>query len=215
MSIVGKILERVLQNQTKYMMEAQRSKRQRGFTNNSSAVNAALIISEAQNEANNIGEPLKLVTLDASKAFDVVWQDSLLRKIHNVGIQGKLWLCLSNLYKGAYLVVKWQGIISPSFEIYKGYVRGHPPTLYCKLYNNDLLHLLESLRAGMSIGHIDCSCPTCAGDAALLANSLSACSSFLEWLSSTSAGNTTSLTPKIQQRLSCVKWLPVGRTIGC
>ena len=56
------------------MMEAQQSKMQRGLTNNASAVNAALIISEAQNEAKDIGEPLKLVTLDACKAFDVVWQ---------------------------------------------------------------------------------------------------------------------------------------------
>ena len=36
---------------------------QRGFTNNSSAVNAALFISEALNESKDIGEPLKLVTL--------------------------------------------------------------------------------------------------------------------------------------------------------
>ena len=172
LSIVGKILERVLQNRTKYMMEAQQLKMQRGFTNNASAVNAALIISEAQNEAKDIGEPLKLVTLDACKAFDVVWQDSLLRKIHN-GIQGKLWLCLSNLYKGAHSTVKWQGIVSPSFEIKQGVRQGGIlSTLHYKLYNNDLLHLLESLRAGMSIGHIDCSCPTCADDVALLAKFL-------------------------------------------
>ena len=38
-----------------------------------------------------------------------------------------------------------------------------------KLYNNDLLLLLEFLRAEMSICHIDCSCPTCADDVALLA----------------------------------------------
>ena len=43
---------------------------QREFTNNSSALNPALIVSEAQNEAKDIGEPLKLVTLDACKAFD-------------------------------------------------------------------------------------------------------------------------------------------------
>ena len=97
---------------------------QRGFTNNSSAVNAALIISEAQNESKDIGEPLKLVTLDACKAFDVVWQDSLLRKIYNVGIQGKLWTCLSNLYKRATSAVKWQGVISPMFEIKQGVRQG-------------------------------------------------------------------------------------------
>ena len=42
-------------------------------------------------------------------------------------------------------------------------------TLHYNLYDNDLLHLLEFLKAGMSIGHIDCSCPTCADDVALLA----------------------------------------------
>ena len=61
---------------------------QRGFTNNASAVNAALIISEAQNEAKDIGEPLKLVTLDACKAFDVVWQDSLLRRFITLVYRG-------------------------------------------------------------------------------------------------------------------------------
>ena len=170
LSIIGKVLERVLQNRTKTQMEAQQSKMQRGFTDNSSAVNAALIISEEQNEAKDIGEPLKLVTLDACKAFDVVWQESLLRKIYNAGIHGKLWLCLSNLYSGAQSAVKWQGIVSPSFEIRQGVRQGGIlSTLHYKLYNNDLLHLLEFLKAGMSIGHIDCSCPTCADDVALLA----------------------------------------------
>ena len=114
-------------------MEAEQSKMQRGFTNNSSAVNAALIISEAQNEAKDIGEPLKLVTLDACKAFNVVWQESLLRKIYNAGIHGKLWLCLSNLYSGAHSVVKWQGIVShppphPISRLGKRSVRG----AYCQ-----------------------------------------------------------------------------------
>ena len=59
--IIGKGLERILQNRAKTQIEEQQSKMQRGFTNNSSAVNAALTISEAQNEAKDIGEPLKLV----------------------------------------------------------------------------------------------------------------------------------------------------------
>ena len=88
LSILGKILERVIQNRTKDQIEAQQSRMQRGFTSNSSAVNAALIVSETQNEAKELGEPLKLVTLDACKAFDVVWQESLLRKLFNAGIQG-------------------------------------------------------------------------------------------------------------------------------
>ena len=61
-------------------------------------------------------------------------------------------------------------IVSPPFEIRQGVRQGGIlSTLHYKLYNNDLLHLLEFLRAGMSIGHIDCSCPTCSDDVALLA----------------------------------------------
>ena len=81
LSIIGKVSERVLQIRTKTQIEAQQSKMQMGFTINSSAVNAALIITEAQNEGRDIGEPLTLVTLGACKMFDVAWQESLLRKI--------------------------------------------------------------------------------------------------------------------------------------
>ena len=173
LSILGKVLERVLQNRTKVQIESQQSKMQRGFTSNSSAVNAALIVSESQNEAKDLGEPLKLVTLDACKAFDVVWQDSLLRKIYNVGIQGSLWVCLKNLYRGAFSTVKWQGQVSEPFEIKQGVRQGGIlSTLHYKLFNNDLLHLLQALGVGMNIGHIDCSCPTCADDVALLAKFL-------------------------------------------
>ena len=82
---------------------------QRGFTSNSSAVSAALIVSETQNEAKELGEPLKLVTLDACKAFDVVWQESLLRKLFNAGIQGSLWVCLKNLCRVLSLLSNGKG----------------------------------------------------------------------------------------------------------
>ncbi|MEW8562218.1 MAG: hypothetical protein AB2541_08940, partial [Candidatus Thiodiazotropha sp.] len=74
------------------------SRLQRGFTKKSSSVNAALLISEVQNEAKDRGEFLTLVTLDAAKAFDVVWQASLLRKIYHEGVDGTLWVTLSCMY---------------------------------------------------------------------------------------------------------------------
>ena len=143
---------------------------QRGFTSGSSATNASLIISEAQNEAKENSTPLKLVTLDACKAFDVVWQDSLLRKIFNIGIGGSLWTCIKNLYEGAQTKVKRSGHVSPPFEIRQGVRQGGIlSTLHYKLFNNDLLVLLQKLRVGVSIGHIDCCAPTCTDDVALLA----------------------------------------------
>ena len=108
------------------MMEAQQSKMQRGFTTNSSAVNAALINSEAQHGAKDIGEPLKMVTLDACKAFDVVWQESLLRKIHNNGIQGKLLLASVIFIKVPTRLLNGREFFHPLLRLGKGYVRGHP-----------------------------------------------------------------------------------------
>ena len=170
LSMLGKVLEKVLLNRTKDKIELHQSKLQRGFTSCSSAVNASLIISEAQNEAKEVGMPLKLVTLDACKAFDVVWQDSLLRKIFNVGINGSLWTCIKNLYEGAQSVVKWSGHVSSPFQIQQGVRQGGIlSTLHYKLYNNDLLLLLQKLRVGFTIGHIDCCAPTCADDVAVLA----------------------------------------------
>ena len=76
-----KFLEKVLQKRTEDILTENQSKLQRGFTRKSSSMNAALLISEMQNEAKDRREPLTLVTLDAAKAFDMVWQSSLLRKI--------------------------------------------------------------------------------------------------------------------------------------
>ena len=49
---------------------------------------AGLIITEAYAEAKDKNEPLIMQTLDAEKAFDVVWHDSLLRKLYKDGVIG-------------------------------------------------------------------------------------------------------------------------------
>ena len=152
LSILGKILERVLLKRTKEIIEKDQSKLQRGFTCKSSAVNAALILSEAKNEGKDTHTPLRLVTLDACKAFDVVWQDSLLRKMFNTGVQGNLWWSVRNLYAGAQSVVKWNGKVSSPFEIKQGVRQGGIlSTLHYKLFSNDLLLLLRKLGVGISI----------------------------------------------------------------
>ncbi len=143
---------------------------QKGFTRHSSSVNAALVISEVQAEAKELKQPLNLVTLDACKAFDVVWQDSLLRKLFNTGIQGNLWSVLNQLYTGATTAVKWKNHTSEKFTVKQGVRQGGIlSTLHYKLYNNNLLLMLEDLHVGATVGHINCCAPTCADDVAILA----------------------------------------------
>ena len=57
-------------------------------------------------------------------------QDSLLRKLYNVGIQGKVWKCISNLYNGATSSVKWQGLVSPPLIAHLWKVFDLPRMLY-------------------------------------------------------------------------------------
>ena len=61
-------------------------KLQRGFTEGVSPLHAGLIISEAYFEAKDNKTDLILQTFDAEKAFDIVWHDSLLRKLFIDGV---------------------------------------------------------------------------------------------------------------------------------
>ena len=54
----------------------------------------------------------RLVTLDAAKAFDVLWQVALLRKIYNAGMDSNMWLANAHLYKDGETSVKWRNNIS-------------------------------------------------------------------------------------------------------
>ena len=171
LSILGKVLEKVLQGRTESLLTRNQSRLQRGFTKKSSSVNAALLISEVQNEAKDKGEFLTLVTLDAAKAFDVVWQASLLRKIYHEGVDGTLWLTLSSMYSNAVTSVKWGPHVSSSFPIGQGVRQGGIlSTTHYKLFNNGLLHEIDESGLGASIGCFRCGAPTCADDVAVLGN---------------------------------------------
>ena len=172
MSIIGKVLEKVLQRRTEdILIQNQSMRRQRGFTEKSSSVNAALLISGMQNEAKDRREPLTLVTLDAAKAFDVVWQGSLLRKIFIEGVDGTIWLTLLNMYTHATSSVRWGHHVSTPFQVRQGVRQGGIlSTVHYKLYNNDLFHtcMLQESGIGATIGCFYCGAPTCADDVAVL-----------------------------------------------
>ena len=67
-------------------------------------------------------------------------------------------------------MVKWSGHVSSPFEIRQGVCQGGiVSTLHYKLFNNDLLLLLQRLRVEFFFGHIDCCASTCADSVAVLA----------------------------------------------
>ena len=81
-SLIGKVLEKYLLESAFSEFEALQNPLQKGFTKGTSATVAALLFTEAIAEARDTKTPLYAACIDASKAFDVVWHKSLLRKLY-------------------------------------------------------------------------------------------------------------------------------------
>ena len=167
--LVGKIIEAIIKEYIEPILRPTQHPMQRGFTENTSPLMAALLITEAINDLRDRGEGLYLATLDAEKAFDVVWHASLLRKLFIDGIQGDSWLLIKSLHDKAHTQIKWGPSLSEPIEIKQGIRQGAKlsTTLY-KRYNNGLLTSLEEMNLGVNIGTENITSPTCADDLALL-----------------------------------------------
>jgi len=169
--VLSKILEVILLDEVKVNSKPQINPLQRGFTEGTSPNNAALIVSECINEALDNNTPMALATLDAEKAFDVVWHDGLFRKLHHMHLHPDIWILLQELQVAAPTKVKWNNDVGPTYTALQGIRQGAKasPELY-KCYNNGLLNTLEASRTGMNIGNIYVGAPTVADDVALIAD---------------------------------------------
>ncbi|CAG2213888.1 unnamed protein product [Mytilus edulis] len=108
-SILNKILEKLYLEKKDETLKNAQSPLQRGFTKGISGLNAALILNELIAEAQDLHRPLYVAFLDAQKAFDLVWHSSLLRKLHQSGIESDSWLMFKEWYKDLTSQIKWEG----------------------------------------------------------------------------------------------------------
>ncbi|CAG2246109.1 unnamed protein product [Mytilus edulis] len=111
-SILNKILEKLYLEKKDETLKNAQSPLQRGFTKGISGLNAALILNELIAEAQDLHRPLYVAFLDAQKAFDLVWHSSLLRKLHQSGIESDSWLMFKEWYKDLTSQIKWEGELS-------------------------------------------------------------------------------------------------------
>ncbi|KAK3089516.1 hypothetical protein FSP39_004221 [Pinctada imbricata] len=177
--VIGKLLEILIRNRIRKILEPIQNPMQRGFTRNASPLYCALIIEEFIRESLANKDPVYSAYLDARTAFDVVNHNSLLRKLFNAGIEGKLWSIIQDFHTNAVSVVKWEGAVSSPFNIHQGVRQGGilSADLY-KLYVNQLLNRLSDSALGAHIGDTVCNAPTCADDL----SSISKCSTQLQSL---------------------------------
>ena len=132
---------------------------------------AALILTEAQCENADSKETSYIATLDAQKAFDVVFQDSLLRRIFLLGGRTHCNYYAASI-RGTKLRVRLDGNLSREVCVRQGVGQGRvPSTGYYKVFIDPVLQSLSEARDGQYIGPYYCGCPTCADDIVLLATS--------------------------------------------
>ena len=126
-SVFNKVLEKVLPGPLKQILSSKFNLLQRGFTNSAFLVNTALLVSEAIAEAKDCKKHLYITYLDASKAFDVVFHNSLMNSLHGSNIVGNMGSVLNNSYQGIHSTVKWNKETSRQFQESQGVrQRGYP-----------------------------------------------------------------------------------------
>ena len=62
--------------------------------------------------------------LDVQKAFDIVWHDGLWFKLWELGVRGRMWRVIKNMYDITQSVVLLEGEISEPFNIGQGVAQG-------------------------------------------------------------------------------------------
>ena len=68
-------------------------------------------------EAKDLSNNRYVAFLDAKSAIDVVYHDSLMRKLFHIGTEGTVWNLIHSLHISAQTVVKLQGELSEKIEM--------------------------------------------------------------------------------------------------
>ena len=92
LTIVNKVMESIIAVRIKFFVFSNRliSDHQFGFRPHYSTLGMLLPLSQQWIEALNFRHEIKAVSLDISRAFDMVWHPALLSKLAAYGIQGQL-----------------------------------------------------------------------------------------------------------------------------
>ena len=170
--IILKVLEEIcLKLELESLIHKETNDLQFGFSTGRSPSMASLLITEAIAEARDCKLPLYVASLDARKAFDVVNQQLLKKKLNNLGLSNGLWQIVDSMYLDSQEVIRWEGNFSRPYIVQQGVKQGGilSPSLY-KIYINNLLNSLQECNLGSVIGSIYIGSPTCADDVLLLSN---------------------------------------------
>ena len=90
--------------------------------------------------------------LDVQKAFDTVWHDGLWFKLWELGVRGRMWRVIKNMYDITQSAVLLEGEVSEQFNIGQGVAQGcsMSPILF-SIFINQLLDEVEKAGIGITV----------------------------------------------------------------
>ena len=109
--------------------------------------------------------------LDVRKAFDTVWIDGLLYKLYTeLGIKGRMWVAIKDLYTDVKAQVLYSGSLSRSFDVSQGTGQGRilAPFMY-KVYIKSFLYVLTDHCYSICINSSKLASTSFADDVSLIA----------------------------------------------
>ena len=149
LDVVGKFYTMILNTRLMSWLDAYSSLHtcQAGFRRGRGCVDHIFSLSEIIQSRIRQGLPTYIFFRDVAKAFDTVWRDGLFFKLWHMGVRGKFWRVLRNLYADTQSRVLVNGHQSEYFPIQQGVAQGDPlsPTLYA-IFENELLEKVHSGR---------------------------------------------------------------------
>ena len=170
---ISKIYEMILVNRLRQFASQKGyfSQMQFGFQEGVGCVEASFTILETISHMLEMESKIFRCFLDVRKAFDTVWIDGLLFKLFTeLGIEGRMWLAIKDLYTGVKAPVLCSGSLSRSFDLSQGTGQGRilAPFMY-NVYINSLLHVLSNHSYAICIRSLQLTSPSFADDITLLA----------------------------------------------
>ena len=145
-SVLGKVFSTILLERLKSFKKTNcpDPPNQLGFTKGAQTYDHILTMQTIANKYKKMHKPVYAVFVDFKKAFDSVCRQALFYKLAKLGVRGKFYSVLKNMYTNSFAFIKLSGHLSKKIDIRKGTEQGHPlsPDLF-KIFINDLSPLLE------------------------------------------------------------------------
>ena len=137
--IINERIERYLENNNLLIKE------QAGFRKQSRTTDHIFILKKIVDDViSKRNGRLYSCFVDFNKAFDNIWHDALLLKLNKIGITGRCFSVIEDMYTDSKICARNDGILTEPFHIKKGVLQGNvlSPTLF-NIFINDIKEVLQ------------------------------------------------------------------------